>query len=209
MSLAVNTLSLYCERLGPGLLAEPLNALSNLAFLWVAALAWRHAGPHRDQSLLAALLTAIGLGSLLFHLLATPLAQLFDVLPIALFQLTYLYLYQRRVARLGPAVSGGWLLIYVVALAAASQAPDVLNGSLAYAPAALALLILGVVHIRLRARLEVLGAALLFLVSLSARTLDLIMCGRWPYGTHFLWHLCNATMLYFLLRAYREATRED
>ena len=31
MPLAVNTLSLYCERLGPGLLAEPLNALSNLA----------------------------------------------------------------------------------------------------------------------------------------------------------------------------------
>ena len=209
MPLAVNTVSLYCERLGPGLLAEPLNAFSNLAFLWVAALAWRDAGRHRDQGLLAALLAAIGLGSLLFHLLATPLAQLCDVLPIALFQLTYLYMYLRRVARLGPALSGGWLLIYVVALAAASQAPAMLNGSLAYAPAALALLILGIVHIRLRARLDVLGAALLFILSLSARTLDLTLCGQWPYGTHFLWHLFNAAMLYGLLRAYREATLED
>ena len=209
MALAVNSVSLYCERLGPGLLAEPLNALSNLAFLWVAVLAWRQAGAHREQRLLAALLAAIGLGSLLFHLFATPLAQLCDVLPIALFQLTYLYLYLRRVARLTPALSGGWLLIYLVALAAASQTPALLNGSLAYAPAALALLMLGMVHVRLRGRLDMLGAALLFLVSLSARTVDLMVCGRWPFGSHFLWHLFNAAMLYGLLRAYRRATRED
>jgi hypothetical protein len=24
----------YCERVGPGLLAEPLNAVSNISFLW-------------------------------------------------------------------------------------------------------------------------------------------------------------------------------
>jgi hypothetical protein len=36
----------YCERLGPGLWAEPLNALTNLAFI-VAALicAWRLGHP--------------------------------------------------------------------------------------------------------------------------------------------------------------------
>ncbi len=206
MLLVATTLSLYCERAGPGLLAEPLNTLSNLAFLWAAALAWRRADSHRDQSLLAALLAAIGLGSLLFHLLATPLAQLCDVLPIALFQLSYLYLYLRRVAELGRGVSGGWLLIYVTALAAASLVPTMLNGSLAYAPAALALLILAAVHFPLRARLDVLGAALVFLVSLGARTVDLMLCAQWPYGTHFLWHLLNAAMLYGLLRAYREAT---
>ena len=191
------------------MLAEPLNAVSNLAFLGAAALAWRRAGKRRDQRALAALLAAIGLGSALFHSWATPLAQLCDVVPIALFQLVYLILYLRRVARLGRSATCVWLVIYSAALAGASQTASLLNGSLAYAPAALALLILGVVHCRLRGRIDVLVAALLFLLSLSARTVDLMLCARWPFGTHFLWHLLNAAMLYGLLSAYREATREN
>ena len=31
----------YCERLGPGFWAEPLNALTNLAFLIAALVMWR------------------------------------------------------------------------------------------------------------------------------------------------------------------------
>ena len=30
----------YCERVGPGLLAEPLNAVSNASFLLAALAAW-------------------------------------------------------------------------------------------------------------------------------------------------------------------------
>ena len=37
-------IDLYCERTGPGLWAEPLNALSNLAFIAVAVILWRRAG---------------------------------------------------------------------------------------------------------------------------------------------------------------------
>ena len=46
-------LDLYCERLSPGLLAEPLNALSNLAFLYAALTIWRTAGQRLDVRLLA------------------------------------------------------------------------------------------------------------------------------------------------------------
>lgn len=199
-------LSLYCERLGPGLLAEPLNTLTNLAFLVAAWLAWRQAGGYRDQRTLAALLGAIGVGSLLFHAFATPLTQLFDVVPIAAFQLCYLWMYLRRVAHCGVPATAAWLVLYACSLALAAQAPPLLNGSLGYGPAALALLMLGGLQYRLRARLDVLGAALLFMVSLTARSLDLWLCTRWPAGTHFAWHLLNAALLYLLLRAYREAT---
>jgi len=34
-------IDLYCERLGPGLWAEPLNALTNLAFLLTALASWQ------------------------------------------------------------------------------------------------------------------------------------------------------------------------
>jgi len=199
-------LDLYCERLGPGLLAEPLNALSNLAFLYAALTIWRTAGHRLDVRLLATLLAAIGLGSTLFHTFASPPTQLCDVIPIALLQLLYLHLYLRRVVAATPLATSACLLLYILALAAASRTGMVLNGSLAYGPAALALLILGVMHYRLRARFEVLYAALLFLVSLAARSVDLMLCPQWPLGTHFLWHLMNAALLAVLLRAYQMAT---
>ncbi|MBC7778490.1 MAG: hypothetical protein H7125_00155, partial [Proteobacteria bacterium] len=40
------------------------------------------------------------------------------------------------------------------------------------------------------------AAAVVFIVSLTARTLDLPWCAQWPHGTHFVWHLLNAVVLY-------------
>lgn len=40
----------------------------------------------------------------------------------------------------------------------------------------------------------------LFAVSLTLRQLDGPLCQGWPLGTHFGWHLCNAAVLYLLLR---------
>ena len=42
----LESIDLYCERTGPELWSEPLNALSNLAFIGVAALLWRRAKWH-------------------------------------------------------------------------------------------------------------------------------------------------------------------
>ena len=66
---------LYCERVGAGFWAEPVNALTNAAFLLAAAIAfvhWRRAGA-RDWPPLALIvvLVAIGFGSFGFHTLAT------------------------------------------------------------------------------------------------------------------------------------------
>ena len=57
-------IDLYCERTGPGLWAEPVNALTNLAFfaaawaLWHSARSTRTVGP--GARLLIGLLVAIG-----------------------------------------------------------------------------------------------------------------------------------------------------
>src|SRR5262249_32960285 len=40
----------------------------------------------------------------------------------------------------------------------------------------------------------------LFVVSLTFRIVDLDVCATWPLGTHFLWHLFNAAVLYTVLR---------
>lgn len=38
-------------------------------------------------------------------------------------------------------------------------------------------------------------AAACFAVSLSLRQLDMPLCSDWRWGTHFAWHLLNATTL--------------
>ena len=88
---------LYCERgTNAALLAEPINAVSNAAFLLAGLVGlqlvmWRPPEERNpDLFLLPVLVLFIGLGSLAFHLYADQGAALADVLPISLFMLVYL-----------------------------------------------------------------------------------------------------------------------
>lgn len=62
-------LDLYCECTGPGLWSEPVNALTNLAYIAAAWAVWRSARGAADPGarLLVGLLVAIGTGSALVH----------------------------------------------------------------------------------------------------------------------------------------------
>src|SRR3546814_8100939 len=78
-------IDLYCERVGPGLWAEPLNLVTNLAFILAGVLlvvALRRAEPavRRDPAIigLAVLVLVVGIGSGLFHSFATRWAALAD-----------------------------------------------------------------------------------------------------------------------------------
>jgi hypothetical protein len=44
------------------------------------------------------------------------------------------------------------------------------------------------------------AAAALFFVSLAFRTVDRAICGVFPLGAHFVWHLLNAVVLWLLLK---------
>jgi hypothetical protein len=54
------------------------------------------------------------------------------------------------------------------------------------------------------ARGLLIGAAILA-VSITARSVDLGLCERIPFGTHFLWHILNAIMLGWMIETYRRA----
>jgi hypothetical protein len=199
------SLDLYCERLWPGLLAEPLNALSNGAFFVAAGWIWARSRRRRDRGLgvLAVLVLAIGIGSSLFHTLATTGALLADVLPILLFQLVFLWLYLRRNACLSRSAAGLLTALFLAAGLASRSLGGVLNGSLSYAPALGVLLLLGL-HQRRTASHEpwlLLGAAALFTLSLGFRTVDPMVCAWLPSGTHLLWHLLNAVVLALTARS--------
>jgi hypothetical protein len=207
-------IDLYCERTDVSFWAEPANALTNAGFLIAAAVAfllWRRAGG-RDWPALALIVVvvAVGLGSFTFHTVATRGAMLADVIPIAIFIYGYLLLALRRFLHL----SAGVAIAIVVGYAAGAQAlswlapPRALNGSIDYLPALVAMVAMArVTHGRARRDLEL--AVMIVTVSLALRTIDLAACEIFPVGTHFLWHLLNAVVLYVLLRtAIRESGSE-
>jgi hypothetical protein len=203
----MGTVDLYCERLGPGLLAEPLNATTNLAFFIAAWRLWRRA---RDAGkltggviLLLILLVAFGIGSSLFHTFATPMTHILDVLPIALFMCAYLWLYLRAVLDVHRLIAGFFLVCFVLAVYVGRRFPNILNGSLFYAPALVAVSGLGVLHSRQQRaeRWTLLWAGVALIAALTFRSIDSSVCGQMPIGTHFLWHLFAATALYLAGRA--------
>jgi hypothetical protein len=209
----------YCERTGPDLWAEPLNAATNGAFLVAALLAARRtaAAPADRPCLALAVLTGIvGIGSFLFHTLALRWAMLADVIPIALFINGYFWLAMRHLLGLGAAQATGATLAFLAASFALTPALEALagrplaeasNGSIDYLPAILALIGVAAALLAGRPRSEVrheagqrlLAVAGLFLTSLTARTLDRAVCAAFPAGTHWLWHLLNACVLYALI----------
>jgi hypothetical protein len=193
-------LDLYCERLGPGLLAEPVNAATNAAFLfsawWIRARA-RRLGVGSDRGIggLTALVVAIGVGSALFHTVATPLALLADVLPILLFQLLFLWLYLRRRTAVGAAMALVVVGLFLLATLASRTVPELLNGSLAYGPTLVVVVVLGWRELRCQHRPALLSAAVVFSLSLLLRSIDQLLCPWLPLGTHLFWHLLNAVVL--------------
>lgn len=200
-------LDLYCERTGPGLWAEPINAVTNAAMFAAAALLWRdlrQAGALAGwKSALLLLVLAIATGSTLFHTFATPWARVLDELPILLFQLLFLWCYTRRVMTLGRMAAATGLLAYLAAALYARQFPQLLNGSLVYAPALAAMGALGFYHARSSQPLplHLAHAALILAVAVVLRTFDASVCEHFALGTHFLWHLLVAVVAYLALRA--------
>lgn len=204
-------LDLYCERTDPGLWAEPVNALSNLAFVLAAALLLRRMDRRTpaDLRLLAGLIGAVGIGSLVFHTVAERWASVLDVVFIAVFVVFFL---QRALVRLhgwrnGAAAAAVTGVVLASALIALTVRPPALNGSELYLGPWLALIALAVPARPAAATPWLRAAALLFGLSMLLRSVDLAVCATFPLGTHFGWHLNNALVLWCAMRALLETPR--
>ena len=173
----------YCERgSDPTFWAEPVNALTNVAFIIAGGLAYRAWAKHPDRQTkrielaFIALIVVIGVGSFLFHTTATRWAALADVLPITIFMIAYLAYALRRLLALSSVLTAILTIMFMVTLplsgVAAGRAGGFFAGSASYVPALLALVVTAAV-LRLRhhpaaGRLGL--AAIVFALSLSLRT---------------------------------------
>lgn len=219
----------YCERgSDPSFWAEPLNAVTNGAFIIAAAAAaisftrQSRPEPAPGVAILIGIVFVIGVGSFLFHTYATRWAAQADVIPIGIFMLAYMGYALRVFLKLGWLWTALGLVLFIGALQLAGDIEcrpglittsvtahgPCLNGTAGYVPAFLAMLGIGAV-LRVKghpASGYLLLAGFVFLTSMLFRTVDLELCALTrlagaPIGTHFLWHLLNATTLYLLLMA--------
>lgn len=223
----------YCERgSDPSFWAEPLNALTNGGFIVafvisLAVLMRRPRGEHGPwMHFLVWTVLVIGIGSFLFHTLATPSAALADVIPIGVFMLAYFGYALRRFLQFNMVLTLAGVFGFAALINVAQtlrcyrgrigffsdvpvfESSACLNGSLGYVPAFAAMLVIGLILALKRhpAAAWVLIAAAAFALSLTFRTFDRAWCDIFTLngmrvGTHFLWHLLNSLTLFLLLIA--------
>ena len=177
-------------------------------------------GPDWQIIVAIVLVGLIGIGSFLFHTYATVWASLADVIPIWTFVAYYLFLAIHRISHIpfwralkiyiiSLAITGLVLWAMSAALVPTGGEADAVtghshfNGSEQYLPAVIVLFSFAAIMMARRhaARWWILAAAGTFAVSLTFRTIDMMVCHSHPLGTHWQWHLLNGLMLGFLLQA--------
>ena len=197
-------IDLYCERLDASFWSEPINALTNFSFIIAACIVWRDGYRQGKLScpiwVLIGLMVSIGIGSFLFHTYPTNLTRFLDVFPNLLFQFVFIWVYIRQVILLRFFYAAGLLFLYIISALLSRQFPNILNGSLTYAPAILVLLGLGLYHFihKKRERFILLRAVGVFSLAIFFRTIDNVICPYFPIGTHFLWHVLNGVLVFLL-----------
>lgn len=211
-----SVLGIYCERgSDPSFWAEPLNAATNAAFLVSAILIIARSRGDRAVLALGCITLVIAVGSFAFHTLATFGAMLADIIPIMIFMIVYFYLALRRFIGLGPrraAVATGAFVAAAAMLPTLFPPHEPWRGFGSYLGALMALC--GVAA-NLSAQpgpsrqtgLAVFGVAGLFALAILFRTVDGAVCSHLHTGTHALWHVINAFVLYRLTMLLRDAPR--
>jgi len=202
------SIDIYCERLDVGIWAEPINAVTNFAFILAAIIMWIRCKNLVEGRVLAFLLFLIGCGSFLFHTFAQTWAAILDVTPILIFILTYIYAANRRFLVWSKRMSITGVILFlpyqflVVSILSSIQ---FLGSSAQYVPVAILIFFYSALLHKSKTNLsrELFVGATILSLSIFARTIDEPLCLIVSVGTHFIWHILNAIMLAWMIEILR------
>ena len=207
LSHLLQPIDVVCERTAAGLGAEPLNALTALAYTVLALWLWPRLRPHfttlPELPWLLGCLGLIGAGSFAAHTLSLQITHAINGFLTVAFIALYVWAVGRRAWGWAPLAAAGGALVMLLLMTGAGWLAGSYHAQtqLPYVPLWLLLLALawqwrGHVAGRWQAT-----AVVCFAVGILLHNLDLRLCPVWPYGTHFLWHLTNDITLTCLLLA--------
>lgn len=201
-------LPILCER-GDNLelFTEPLNTISNIAFIFAAygihKLLRKNKVHQVEYKALLILVLLIGFGSFLWHTTGNLFALILDIVPVTLSFVTITYIFLKN-------LTGNKLLALLLAVLLlptrffiSSFAPTDIISSLIRNLINLTtffLIILLTLKKYGKIAFEGLGILTVYLVAIIMRIMDLQVCPVFPLGTHFLWHIFNALAVYLAVR---------
>ena len=202
------SIDIYCERLDIGIWAEPINAVTNVAFILASIFMWLRCKNLVEGRVLSFLLFSIGCGSFLFHTFAQTWAAILDVAAILIFILTYIFIANRSFLAWSKMVSLiGVILFFPYQLLLANILSNIqfFGSSVQYIPVAILIFIYSGLLRKTEPNLSrglLIGAAILCL-SIVFRIIDEPLCSILSVGTHFVWHILNAIMLSWMIEILR------
>jgi len=190
---------LYCERISTPYFFEPLNTVSNLAFIMAAYYSFsliKRSNTHDPSiKLLPYVITAIGLGSMSFHSFRSEFTNYLDIIPILIFMLLSVYTILQKTFRNVSTVKMLFILFGIVQIASYYLFRYYIYGIVPYVITLTLLIILGIrlykQHGSRMVRLFV-PPLLSFFVALVFRNMEFGICSSIQTGTHFLWHIFAA-----------------
>jgi hypothetical protein len=202
------SIDIYCERLDVGIWAEPINAVTNFAFILASIIMWIRCKNLVEGRVLAFLLFSIGCGSFLFHTFAQTWAAILDVTPILIFILTYIYAANRRflVWSKRMSITGVILFLpYQFLVVSILSSIHFFGSSAQYVPVAILIFFYSALLHKSKSNLsrELFVGATILSLSIFARTIDEPLCLIVSVGTHFIWHILNAIMLAWMIEILR------
>ncbi len=196
----------YCERTAGDIFSEPLNSLTNLAFILVSYLIFKKYKNYEYSLIFSGLIFCIGLGSFLLHTFPSTITALIDVIFILFFIIFFLYILYKNVLELR--------IIYALFLSFISPVLYFYLGSslkenlpLVGDSSFYIVILLNLILIYLYLLIkntnfsnDILIASIIFFISIFFRIIDQVYCDINLYGTHFLWHILNSLVLFYLVK---------
>jgi hypothetical protein len=199
MSLPINN---YCERLTDAFWAEPINALSNGAFLISATAVYLLLKKHKLSgyyTILPYQLAIVAIGSFLWHTARNPITHILDGSLLYIFIGTvFLFLLKLLTNK------WSWAWAGLIGLVSFQVAVFIFVPILKDTPIRhiITLLIFGLLSIWVSQKvrkvpLSMIIALCLYVGAILAKGMDLGVCDIFPIGTHFLWHTLGAAAGYY------------
>ena len=195
----------YCERTNGQIFDEPVNAISNIFFIIVSLSLIKILRRNKSEKIYFVqpiLIFFIGVGSFLFHLTPNLITLYSDIIPIFLFSLSFIFLFNRDVISINYINNTLLFLLFFILLLFITPKLnyEILNGSEFYF-ANYFFLTMYTIWLYLKKsdffQLLLLGF-IFFNLSILLRSLDNHICEYFSIGTHFLWHFLNAYLLKIL-----------
>ncbi len=189
----------YCETTSLEAFGEPVNTISNLAFILCGLILI-----FRNKMKLNPLPYAtifIGVSSFLFHYIPTNFFAALDVFSIILFVIIYNIILTRKVLKYSLIYSVlSSTMILITSYFIGNFLFKTIIGSSGFYIGLVVYMVFTLFLLRKLAHVKVfLFAIIFFTVSIIFRSADTYLCNYILIGTHFIWHILNSLVIYLLI----------